>query len=146
MDAISIAASGMLAASRRLEVSAANVANMRTTGRLPPAGGGANTGANAAAGTGAGTAPTPYTPLRVDQVDTAGGATAANVSTVSPSYTPSYDPTASFADRNGMVAAPNVDLVNEAVQQILAKYTFAASAAIMRAASDMSKTLLDRTI
>jgi flagellar basal-body rod protein FlgC len=132
MNPISIAMSGMQAASLRLNASASNVANLRTNGRLPPAGG-------------TSAAPAAYAPLRVDQVEVSGGGTAANVSTASPSYTPSYDPTASYADGNGMVAAPNVDLANEAVQQITAKYEFAASAAIMRAASDMTKTLLDRT-
>jgi flagellar basal-body rod protein FlgC len=132
MNPISIALSGMQAASVRLNASASNVANLRTNGRLPSAGGTSS-------------APAAYAPLRVDQVEVSGGGTAANVSTASPSYTPSYDPTAPYADGNGMVAAPNVDLANEAVQQITAKYEFAASAAIMRAASDMTKTLLDRT-
>jgi flagellar basal-body rod protein FlgC len=132
MDAISIAMSGMQAASVRLDAAASNVANMRTTGALPSA-------------NGTSTGPAPYSALRVDTVEISGGGTAANVSTASPPYTASYDPTASFADGNGMVAAPNVDIVNETMQQLTAKYQFAASAAVMRAASDMNKTILDTT-
>jgi flagellar basal-body rod protein FlgC len=133
MNVFSIATSGMQAASLRLEASASNIANMRTTGALPAA-------------NGTSTAPAPYAPLRVDQVEVSGGATAANVSKVSPSTTPSYDPTASYANASGMVAAPNVDLVNETVQQLTAQLAFAFNAAVLRAGSDMSKTLIDRTV
>jgi flagellar basal-body rod protein FlgC len=128
--ALAIAASGMAAASLRLEVSASNVANMSTTGPLPDASASNTTGVPA------------YVPLRVDQIDVAGG-TAARVTTVSPSYVPMYDPRAPYADKNGMIAAPNVDLANEFVQQITAVYTFAANAKVMQAESQMMRALLD---
>jgi flagellar basal-body rod protein FlgC len=128
---LSIAASGMAAASLRLGVSASNIANMSDTGPLP--------GASAPNATGY---PPAYAPGRVDQVDVAGG-TAASVTTVSPSYVPGYDPSAPYADRNGMVAAPNVDLANEIVQQITARYAFASNAKVMQAGSEMMKALLD---
>jgi flagellar basal-body rod protein FlgC len=54
-----------------------------------------------------------------------------------------YDPSAPYADKNGMVAAPKVDLTNEVVQQITALYEFAANARVMQTASQMMKTLLD---
>ena len=130
MNAVfAIAKSGMQAASLRLDVSASNVANMSSDGPLPDA-------ANAAA------YPPAYAPQRVDQVEVAGG-TAARVTNVSPSYVPAYDPGAPYADKNGMVAAPNVDLTNEVVQQITAAYEFAANARVLQTASQMMKTLLD---
>jgi flagellar basal-body rod protein FlgC len=129
--ALAIAASGMAAASLRLDVSAGNVANMSATGPMPDANASNTTGFPAA-----------YVPLRIDQVDVAGG-TAARMTTVSPSYVPRYDPSAPYADKNGMVAAPNVDLANEVVQQITALYTFAANAEVMQAESQMMKALLD---
>jgi flagellar basal-body rod protein FlgC len=125
---LAIAVSGMAAASRRLEVSASNVANSSTTGPLPDA----NTSGF----------PPAYTPLRIDQVDVGGG-TSATVTPVSPSYVPTYDPSAPYADKNGMVAAPNVDFVNEFVQQITARYAFAANAKVIQADSRMLSTLLD---
>jgi flagellar basal-body rod protein FlgC len=130
MSILSIAASGLAAASRRLEVSASNVANASDTGPLPDA-------------TNAANLPPVYAAQRVNQVDVAGGGTIANVSTVSPSYVTQYDPTAPFADKNGLVAAPNVDLANEAVQQITARIDFAANAKVIEAYSAMMKTLLD---
>jgi flagellar basal-body rod protein FlgC len=132
LSTLSIAASGMAAASLRLNVSAANVANALDTGPLPTA-----TGASAA------NSPKAYVPLRVDQVAVAGGGTAATVEPVAPSSVPSYDPSAPYADPNGMVAAPNVDLANEAVQQIMARYSFALNAAVARTDEKMFKSLLD---
>jgi flagellar basal-body rod protein FlgC len=131
-SALSIAASGMAAASLRLDVSAANVANALSTGPLPTA-----------AGSNAASSPKAYVPQRVEQVALAGGGTAATVQPVSPSSVPRYDPSAPYADPNGLVAAPNVDLANEAVQQILALYTFAANAAVVRAVEKLNKALLD---
>ena len=127
----SIATSGMAAATRRLEVSARNVANVLSAGPLPSAD--ANVRASYSA----------YVPLRVDQVETAGGGTAANVSPVSPSQVPAYDPEAPYADANGMVASPNVDLADEMVQQMVARYTFAMNAGVLRTNADMMKSLLD---
>jgi flagellar basal-body rod protein FlgC len=128
---LAIAVSGLAAASLRLEVSAGNIANMSDTGPLPGA------GAPKAAGF-----PPAYVPLRVNQIDVAGG-TAATVTGVSPSYVPSYDPGAPYADKNGLVAAPNVDLANEVIQQITARYAFAANARVIGAASEMMRAVLD---
>lgn len=121
----------MNAASRRLEVAARNVANVRSNGPLP--GAGETSGFEA------------FVPGRIDQVEVAGGGTAANVGAVDPSFVQSYDPDASYADANGMVAAPNVDLANEVVEALVARYTFALNANVMRGATQMTKSLLDIT-
>ena len=130
MQVLSIATSGLAAASRRLEVSASNVANALDSGPLPGAPNPTR-------------APPAYVPQRLDQTAVAGGGTATTVTNVSPSYAPSYDPTAPYADKNGQVAAPNVDLANEALQQITARYAFAANAKVVQVASELTKALLD---
>ncbi len=132
MSILSIASSGLAAASLRLQVSASNVANMSDTGALPDAN--------------ASSTVTAYVPLRVNQVASAGGGTAASVATVSPSYVPQYDPAAPYADSNGQVAAPNVDLANEIVQQINASIAFAANAKALQAGSSMIRGILDMKI
>ena len=132
MSSLSIATSGLAAASLRLQVSASNVANSSDTGPLPDA------NASSTAGF-----PPAYVPLRVNQVAGAGGGTAATVTTVSPSYVPQYDPGAPYAHKNGQVAAPNVDLANEIVQQITASYAFAANAKAIQAGSNTISALLD---
>ncbi len=129
-DALSIAASGMRAAALRLQVSASNVANSRSAGPLPDA-------------TNSAGFPPAYIPLRVDQTDVAGGGTYATIKPISPSYVTTYDPTAPYADSNGMVAAPNVDLAEEMVQQASIRFTFAANAYVARVDMRMMNSLLD---
>jgi flagellar basal-body rod protein FlgC len=86
-------------------------------------------------------------PLRVDQVDqssgSAPGGTVATVSTVSPSFTTQSDPSAPFANQDGLVAAPNVDLAGEFVELETAKYSFIANAKVIQAYSEMTESLLD---
>ena len=128
----SIAMSGMLAATRRLEVSARNVANVRSDGALPDAQGNYSPDA-----------PRPYTPLRVDQVDVATGGTRAVVTEVSPSYVATPNPSAPYANQDGLVAAPNVDLAEEVVQQLMASYAYAANARVVTSYNQMVKSLFD---
>jgi flagellar basal-body rod protein FlgC len=134
MDILSIAVSGLSAASLRVNVAASNIANARTTGPLPASGG---------SGTPA------YVPLRVDQVTQSSGSmpggTVATVSTVSPSFIAQFDPGAPFANQDGLVAAPNVDLVNEFVELEIAKYSFIANAKVIQAYAEMTDSLLDIT-
>jgi flagellar basal-body rod protein FlgC len=130
--ASSIASSGMRIASLRLQVSARNVANSMSDGPLPGA-------ANAA------DFPSAYAPQRVDQVAVPGGGVSATVSPVTPSYLPVYDPSAPYADASGMVARPRVDLASEVVQQMIARYSFAANAQVLRADAQITATLLNLT-
>jgi flagellar basal-body rod protein FlgC len=129
--ASTIALSGLTAASLRLQVSASNVANANSDGPLPGS-------ANAAG------FPSAYSALQVDQVATSGGTTA-TVTSASPGTVPAYDPNAPYADGNGMVASPNVNIAGEIVQQLLARYSFAANAQVIRADTQMSAALLNVT-
>ena len=147
MSTLSIATSGLSAASLRLDVTASNIANELTTGPLPaPGGSNASGGAgnpNNAANFQA------YVPLQVNQVDqtngsTPGGTTAV-VSAVSPSFVPQFEPGSPFANQDGLVAAPNVDLASQFIQLLTAKYTFAANAKVIQSYNDTTKSLLDIT-
>jgi flagellar basal-body rod protein FlgC len=130
-----IALSGMNAATRRLDVSASNVANVMTTGALPDADGTVPAGA-----------PQAYDPLELVQTASAGGGVQTSVTTAKPSTIAVSDPQAPFANQNGLVAAPNVDLAQEFVGQMLASYSFAANATVMKADNRMTETLLDITV
>jgi flagellar basal-body rod protein FlgC len=146
MSTLSIATSGLSAASTRLNVAASNVANVLTTGPLP-----VTDGAGAVSnGTGTGSnLPAVYVPLQVNQVSQSSGSkqggTVATVSTVSPGFVAQSDPGAPFANQDGLVAAPQVDPAGEFVQMAAAKYAFAANAKVIQAASEMTKSLLDIT-
>jgi flagellar basal-body rod protein FlgC len=135
MSSISATAvSGLNAASRSVEVTASNVANAFTIGALP-----------AADGTVAAGAPQAYQPLRLNQTASANGGTQTSVTTTSPSYTAVSDPQAPFANQDGLVAAPNVDLPQQLINLVIAKYSFTANAAVLKASDQMTKTLLDTT-
>lgn len=143
MSIFSIATSGLSAASLRVNVAASNIANVRTTGPLPASGASAGAGSSSTSSA----YPAAYVPLRVDQVDQSSGSTPggtiATVSMVSPSYTTQSDPSAPYANQDGLVAAPNVDLASEFVQLATAKYSFIANAKVIQAYSETTESLLD---
>lgn len=128
--ASSIAVSGLSAAALRLQVSASNVANVYSAGPLP--GGGASF-------------PGVYVPQSIDQVAMSDGSVGASVTAVSPASVPTFAPSAPFADSSGMVAMPNVDLTNEAVQQLTARISYAANLAVLKTDMQMTSALLDIT-
>jgi len=143
MSTLSIATSGLSAASLRLDVAANNIANALTTGPLPatsgsgaPAGGSSSNNSNL---------PAVYVPLQVNQSAQSSGGTVATVSAVSPGFVAQSDPGAWFANQDGLVAAPNVDLASQFVQLLTAKYAFAANAKVVQSYADTTRSLLDIT-
>jgi flagellar basal-body rod protein FlgC len=142
MSTLSIATSGLSAASLRLNIAASNIANAFTTGPLPTADG-LGTSGGAGSSSNNSNFPAAYTPLQVNQTDQAGGGTVATISPVSPSFVAQYDPSASFANQDGLVAAPNVDLASQFVQLLTAKYSFAANAKVIQTYARTTQSLLD---
>jgi flagellar basal-body rod protein FlgC len=119
--------SGMQAQSTRLAVSAGNVANVSTVGRT-----GVTSGKEAA-----------YKPQEVLQTTTAGGGVRADVRAVQPASVQVYMPDSALADEEGIVAAPNVSIEKETVDQMLAKRAYQANAAVIRTQDEMLGSLLD---
>ena len=140
MSTLSIATSGLSAASLRLDVAANNIANALTTGPLP-----ATSGSGAPAGGSSSNLPAVYVPLQVNQAAQSSGGTVATVSAVSPGFSAQSDPGAWFANQDGLVAAPNVDLASQFVQLLTAKYAFAANAKVVQSYADTTRSLLDIT-
>ena len=119
-----IAASGMAAAETRLNVAAQNVANADSRGAVSGA-------------------PAPYRPLRADLTSMSAGGVMASVSAQQSASELAYDPTAPFADAQGMVASPAVDMALQLINMRIAMRQFQASVQVFRAADATSKTLLD---
>jgi flagellar basal-body rod protein FlgC len=130
--ASTIAVSGLSVASLRLQVAASNIANASSGGPLPGTPNPENF-------------PSAYSALQVNQVDNLGGGTSATMTNVLPPTVATYDPTAPYADGRGMVASPNVDLANELVQMLVARFTYAANAQVIRADAQMSVALFNIT-
>jgi flagellar basal-body rod protein FlgC len=133
LSIFSTALSGASAATIRLEAVASNIANADSNGALP---------SNAMPGL-----QQVYQPLRVEQSSLGGASgpagTTATLRSTTPAYLAVYDPSASYADQNGLVAAPNVDPVKEITDMIDASAAFTANLKTVDAASDLVKRLYD---
>ena len=73
----------------------------------------------------------------------ASGGVAASLAPSSRAAVLSYDPQAHFANADGYVASPNVDLVDDMLQLATARYSFAANLAVIHTANDMTNAVLD---
>ncbi len=131
INAIQIALSGLNAASRRVEASASNIANMSSFGALDSANG-----------------PSPYQALTTTQtaVTSSGGdgvGVQADIISTNRPFVPAYEPDSPFADSNGLVGVPNVDLAEEAVNLQLASTTYKANLKAIETITNMEDALLN---
>lgn len=124
----SIAASGLNAASARLQASASNIANAQSGGAAP--------------GASAGRARTTFLPVVADQSSLANGGVKVDLRMVQPGYFMAYAPSSPGADKDGMEAMPDVDPAAEAVNQIEARQQFAANLRVIETADQMQGTAL----
>jgi flagellar basal-body rod protein FlgC len=129
MDAVSaIALTGLNTASTRLQVSASNLVNMDDSAPMP--------------GSGV-PGPAPFVPTRVETISLGANGVQAQLSAAQPGTVPAYQPDSPYADGQGMVAAPDVDLAGELVEQMLAMQQYRASAALIAVDDRMQKATLD---
>lgn len=124
--AAATALSGLNAATRRVEASASNIANLRSTG--------ARDGE---------TGPAVYAALEVQLAAQANGGVTATLAPSARDALLAYDPQAAFANAQGYVAAPAVDLTQDMINLAMASYDFAANLAVIRTATDMTNALLE---
>ena len=127
MSAINTGLSGLLAAQTRLNTSASNVANIRSTvgevdGKLVNK---------------------PYQPMDVAQESLAEGGVSAVVLPRQPESVAVYDPNGEFANSEGIVHHPNVDLAEENLNQLLGKTAYLASLKTIEADENTTQSLLD---
>ncbi|MBI1214510.1 MAG: flagellar biosynthesis protein FlgC [Alphaproteobacteria bacterium] len=129
-DALSIAVSGLLAQGTRLAATASNIANASTEGTLP----GADSSAPAS---------TVYKPLQVSFTSVDSGGVVANVIPRPQGYSVAYDPTSPYANGDGYVAAPDVDLNQEAVNLIETRLLYKANLSVIKTQDEMLGDLLN---
>ncbi len=123
-----IAVSGLRAQSRRLEVSAGNIANVLSLGVHPDP---------------ALAKPEAFTPQRAVFVSNAYGGVEAKAVPVTPPAYLSLQPNHPDADADGLVPLPNVSLEREMVNQILALRMFEANVKVIQTQDRMLGALLD---
>ncbi len=123
-----IAVSGLRAQSRRLEISADNVANVLSLGVHPDP---------------ALAKPEAFTPQRTAFVANAYGGVEAKAVPVTPPAYLSLQPNHPDADADGLVPLPNVSLEREMVNQIQALRMFEANVKVIQTQDRMLGALLD---
>lgn len=124
INAIHTALSGLVAASRKAEASAANIANLQTAGALT------------------GNPKAPYSPVMTTQTARAEGGVETSIVAKNTPFVPVYAPDSPFANEEGLIGIPNVDLAEEAVNLTLAETAYKANAKILNTQSEMQKELL----
>jgi flagellar basal-body rod protein FlgC len=127
---ITTALSGMDAARQRLDVSAANVANV-------------NADAAPTDPTADASKPQPYAPLRVSQLPLVSGGSFTTIQPVEPASVRVSALDSPSANAGGTIARPNVDLVTEGISQMTASRAYEANAQVMRDAIDLRRETLD---
>lgn len=123
--AVSIAQSGLAAATLSLNVSAANLANIDDTSPV---------------GSSAG-----FAPSQVVNTAVAGGGVSAQAVTAKPSQLIAYDPSSPIATAQGFVQMPDIDPISEVTNQLQASNAFAYSLQVLKAAQQEQRALLDIT-
>lgn len=124
INAISIALSGLTAATNKLNATASNIANITTAGSLEEGG------------------QAPYDALTTQQTTLDNGGVKSEVVSAGRPFVPAYDPDSPFANEEGLIGAPNVDLAEEAVNLGLAEIAYKANIGTLKTAEEMSDELL----
>lgn len=124
INSISIALSGLNAATNKLNATASNIANITTSGSFD--------GGKA-----------PYDALTTTQSALDNGGVRSEVVSAGRPFVPSYAPDSPFANAQGLIGTPNVDLAEEAVNLSLAEITYKANISTLKTADELTEELLN---
>lgn len=120
VNTINIAITGLNAATRKMEAAASNIANVSTSGAVD------------------GNENPPYDPLTTIQTaDKNGAGVKSRLMASGRPYVPQFDPDSPFADENGIIGLPAVNLAEEAVNLKVAQHSYKASIQVIKTAEDM---------
>lgn len=119
-----IALTGLTAASKQLNTSATNIVNANTVGSLDPG------------------EQQPYTPVEASKTSNASGGVESRIVARDTSFVPSFDPNSPFADENGLVNAPNINLAEELTNAKLAELNYKASATLIKTDKELFEELV----
>lgn len=126
INAISTALSGLTASLRKLDTAANNIANVSTSGALTPENG-----------------PEPYSAQLTTQQTVSSGGVKTNIINKDPGFITAYAPNSPFANTDGEIGIPNVDLAEEAVNLKLAEYAYKANLKVIETTSELTDELLE---
>ncbi len=126
INTIGIALTGLNSASLRLNASASNIANLNTVGSLADKN-------NA-----------PYTPITTQSkaLGETGGVQTSFIPK-DPAFVPAFDANSPFADENGIIGVPNVNLAEEVVNLKIAEISYKANLKTIEVTGELFDELLD---
>jgi flagellar basal-body rod protein FlgC len=124
INAIQNALTGLFGASKRIEATASNIANLNTAGSLEDGG------------------QPPYSTLTTAQAAQDSGGVKTEIIPKSPGFVPAYDPDSPFANAQGEIGVPDTDLAEEGVNLTLAKTAYRANLAVIKTADEMQDELI----
>lgn len=122
INPLSTSLSGLIASAKKAGVAASNIANASTSGSLDGA-------------------VQPYEAQTTVTSSVAGGGVKAVSISKDPAFVPSYEPDSPFANGDGMVASPNVNLDEELITLKAAEMAYKANAQVLRVTSDLQEEL-----
>jgi flagellar basal-body rod protein FlgC len=125
INAIGIALSGLNSASQRVAAAASNIANVLTSGSLEEGG------------------QPPYTPVTAVSESQENGGVLTNIQPRQNGFSTAYDPDSPFANAEGFIGVPNVDLATEIVNLKLAEVTYKANLSTIKTSKEMFDELMD---
>lgn len=126
IDAMHNAIAGLRVSVQRLGVATDNIANARSSGLLAPYDG--------------------FMPQRLDQTTDAGGSVRGSVRPIDAPVLPAYAPNDPSANADGVVGMPNVSLPAQFVDHAVARRSYEANVAVLKATNEMMKILVDREV
>lgn len=125
INSIGIALSGLNSASQHVNASASNIANALTSGSTDPS------------------KKQAYTPVDITNTAQKDGGVQSRITQRSPAFNLSYSPNSPFADSEGYINTPNVDIAQEIIQMKLASLSYKANAKVLATSEEQINTLLD---
>ncbi len=131
-SAIRIGLSGLVSASNQVQIASSNIVNANNTSRIDDGSDAARLAAKKA-----------FQPQRAQQSPLAGGGVMTTAVPVKPAQLVAFSPGDPNANTEGLVNFPNVSLATEFVNLILAEQAFKASAALIRTADEIERTLIE---
>ncbi len=111
----------------RLTASASNIAN-----------------ANSIGATAGGNGPAPYSPVRAVQGNVAGGGVTSHIVSAARQALSVHEPGLPFADAQGMVAMPDVNMADEMVETLAASIAFQANARVLGTVHALERRVIDQ--
>lgn len=126
INPLSTSLSGLMAASKKASVAASNIANADSVGSTNPA------NPNQA-----------YSAKITQTTSVAGGGVNTVVLNRTPAFVPSYEPDSPFANGDGLVNSPNVNLDEELITTKIAENSYKANLTALKAGLKMQDALQD---